>query len=555
MQSSIEIAHARAPILWLLLPTICGYALCEMGFYFEANWAKITACALAGTLILCAFFCSRKNAKLWSLAFACGVIFLAGTWWSLRAPNLVALDENFPETEIATTLVIEKTFLSAGKNWTGLASIRETNEKSALNNTRAFYMISKKRLADAPIENQQIAIAGALSPWHTQTWIGDDFLDYLKSQRASFAITQIVPAKEKLAPSLATRWSQWCREQRNRISENLIALGGNAWERESRVLVAMMFGERGRLPAIEKANFQLTGTMHIFAVSGLHVAIVALILSWAGTLLRLRERQHIFLILFFSWVYVQLAGAVPSASRAWMMICFYYLGKLLGRGNYTVPAIALVALINLWWKPWLIADLGFQLSYCVVLGIFLYALPLNHYLLEKWNPFAGLPNLLMNWRQKLCEKLRTNIIGSFAIAFTAFIATSLLIADAQKIFTPVSIFTNILLVPIVGVMLPLAVIAGTLTLIPAGTFFAGTLWTLCCWLCIFCEWLTGTLAHEIGAFEVALNVSWLAPLGIFAILTTFFLGEDWRVLRKHPLLRFSLPLLILILFLLCSSLF
>lgn len=556
MPTPTEIRRSRAPLIWMLLPTILGYTLCESGFCFETWQAKAAAAILAGTLAAVSFFSARKNPFVWKLTFTAAATFLAGAWWSLREPAVLEIPENFPETQIETTLEIEKPFRSGGKNWTGLARIRENDKNSVLDNTRVFYMIPKNRLEEPPVESAEIRVAGALSPWSALPWLNDDFAAYLKSRRASLALTQAVPAKNQKNPTPFTRWTTWCKKQKNAVSDKLTALGGRARERESGVLTAMTFGDRSRLPEIEKTNFQLTGTMHIFAVSGLHVAIVAAILSRLGAIFRLRERPCVFLILLFSWLYVQISGAAPSAVRAWEMICFYYIGKLSGRGDYTVPAIALVALLNLWYKPWLLTDLGFQLSYSVVLGIFLYALPLERFLREHClNFFSGLPESLMNRRQKFSERLRRNILGAFSIAWTSFLATALLIAGMQCVFTPVSVFVNILLVPVAALMLPLAIFAGTLVCLPAGAFFAAPVWEIACKLACFCEWLTGMTAAGVGAFDVKIVPAQLAPIGSALILFGFFLGCEQRFLRERPLLRFLLPATILFTVLLCSSLF
>ncbi|MCR5183247.1 MAG: ComEC/Rec2 family competence protein [Opitutales bacterium] len=553
MRSPFEISRERSVVLWLLLPTLAAYTVCELGFGLENNAARLVASLIAGTLATLSFF-ARKNARQWALFFCGGIFFAAGTWWSLRAPVVLEIGEKFPESEIQGTIVIEKTFRSGGKNWTGLARMRQ-KDAGVFDNTRVFYMIPKKRLAVAPVENDRIAIDAVLSPWHTQTWIPENFLDYLQKNHTSFALTRIVPAGEPEEQDWRSRHLRFCKKIQSVVSERLVALGGRARERESDVLVAMMFGERGRLPEIEKENFQLTGTMHIFAVSGLHVAIVALLLSWAGTALRLRERPRIFLILLLSWAYVQLAGGVPSATRAWMMICFYYVGKSLGRGNYTVPAIALVALLNLWMEPRLLRDLGFQLSYSVVIGIFLYGIPLEKRLLGSVNAPFGLPGKLMAFPQRIFDFLRRHLIGSFAISFTAFLATSLLLASIQGIFTPLSIVCNILLVPVVGLALPLALVAAVFCFVPAGTAIAAIFWAAACRLAFFCEWFTGLLAHEVGALEFPIRPAWLAPLGAATILASFFVAAEWRVLRERPFLRFGLPVFIFAYFLICSSLF
>lgn len=94
----------------------------------------------------------------------------------------------------------------------------------------------------------------------------------------------------------------------------------------------MIFGDLSLLSPEQKQNFLLTGTMHVFAVSGLHISILT-----AGALgaLRLARCPRILawiLTLVGAWFYVQVIGAPPSAMRAWQMCLFILRERCSGAG-------------------------------------------------------------------------------------------------------------------------------------------------------------------------------------------------------------------------------
>ena len=69
------------------------------------------------------------------------------------------------------------------------------------------------------------------------------------------------------------------------------------------LLAATMLGRTALLPEDAKAAFTATGTLHLFAISGLHIAGMAAALLWATRRLRLPEKPTGIAILALLWVY------------------------------------------------------------------------------------------------------------------------------------------------------------------------------------------------------------------------------------------------------------
>lgn len=135
---------------------------------------------------------------------------------------------------------------------------------------------------------------------------------------------------------------------------------------------ALVLGYKDLLNDELKNDFSRSGTIHILAVSGLHVGIVYLILSVVLSFLqkhRYGKLLHFLLILSSIWLYAFFTGFSPSVVRASVMFSFILLGKATNRQINIYNIIAASAFFILFFDPEIILELGFQLSYLAVISI------------------------------------------------------------------------------------------------------------------------------------------------------------------------------------------
>jgi competence protein ComEC len=141
---------------------------------------------------------------------------------------------------------------------------------------------------------------------------------------------------------------------------------------EMGIAEALLFGYKDDLdPAIVQA-YASTGTLHVLAVSGLHVAIVFYLATWSLIFLDRWRKGRIakaLLIIGLLAIYALVTGLSPSVLRAVTMFSFIIIGKQLNRNSSIYNTLAASAFILLCIDPLYIADVGFQLSYIAVLGI------------------------------------------------------------------------------------------------------------------------------------------------------------------------------------------
>jgi competence protein ComEC len=159
---------------------------------------------------------------------------------------------------------------------------------------------------------------------------------------------------------------------RNRMADALYA---SLPPRDAALLAALLLGDAGGLQPASREAFTRAGTVHLLAVSGLHLMLVVAGLYLFLRCVRLRGKGAAVVLIAFVWFFVALTGARTSVLRAAWMTTVYLGATLLGRERDSLNALAFSALVLLWMRPTDLFAPGFQLSFAAVLGILLLARP------------------------------------------------------------------------------------------------------------------------------------------------------------------------------------
>jgi competence protein ComEC len=141
---------------------------------------------------------------------------------------------------------------------------------------------------------------------------------------------------------------------------------------EYAIASAILLGYDDKLDPELRSEFSGAGAMHILCVSGLHVGIVCLFLSILLSFLNKNRYGKIlyFVILILSlWIYALITGLSPSVLRAATMLSFVLVGKALKRHSNIYNSLAASAFVLLIINPFILTEVGFQLSYAAVIGI------------------------------------------------------------------------------------------------------------------------------------------------------------------------------------------
>ncbi|PKH49255.1 competence protein [Tenacibaculum sp. Bg11-29] len=159
------------------------------------------------------------------------------------------------------------------------------------------------------------------------------------------------------------------------------------------VINALLLGQRQDISKNILNSYVKAGAIHILAISGLHIGIILLILSYLLTPIeKLKHGSYIktALIIILLWAFAFVAGLSASVVRAVTMFCFIAVGESFKKKKVVEYSLISSMFFLLLIKPLFLFDVGFQLSYLAVFGI-IWIQPL---LYKLWSPKLWLFNKL-----------------------------------------------------------------------------------------------------------------------------------------------------------------
>jgi len=288
---------------------------------------------------------------------------------------------------------------------------------------------------------------------------------------------------------------------------------------EYAVLSALTLGDQTEIDPEIKTAFAVSGTTHVLSVSGMHVGLIFIVLNFFFKFLdKLKTKQFsygrilkAFIIISFLIFYAVLTGLSPSVRRAVVMFSFVMIGSALQRPHQIYNTMAASAFVLLIFNPFLIFDIGFQLSYLAVFSIIFLQKRIENILYFK------------NW---FLDKI--------------WILTSVSIA-AQIITTPLTLYyfhqfpnwfwlSNIIIIPLTTIIIYAAIALLVLSPIP---FIGALMGKIVNYLLIFLNQAVRAIEHlpyaaaKNVAFENFDLIFWYTIL-LFAIL--FILKKNIRFL-------------------------
>ncbi len=225
-------------------------------------------------------------------------------------------------------------------------------------------------------------------------------------------------------------------------------------------LAGMLIGYRQEIPNDIEQDFRVTGTLHVFAISGQNIAEVVVVVIILLQLVGLVRWRWAWLLAPVVLVYCLLAGSPASAVRATVMalavLAAWRLGRPLGAlGCWSIAALAMMA-----WDPRVLLDPGAQLSFGVVLGLILLSPPIYRLLVAGFQHDPFVPDRLLTPGQAREEKFWAIALGLLAASIAATLVSEPITALDFHQVTPISVLANLLVVPLAG----LITIVGTVSI-------------------------------------------------------------------------------------------
>ncbi|NQT33066.1 MAG: ComEC/Rec2 family competence protein [Candidatus Omnitrophica bacterium] len=225
----------------------------------------------------------------------------------------------------------------------------------------------------------------------------------------------------------------------------------------SAIVESIVLGIRWAIPESLRDVFARTGTMHILAVSGLHIGIIAVVMLTILRSVKCPQKLTYILTIAGIYTYAVFVGSRASSMRAAIMGSFVFLGLLLGRKVDVLYVLFLSAFCITFFSPGQLFFPGFVLSYLAVLSI-LYLVPLTDF-------FFGFSE--ENQHKDRRGIMKKSILKSISLSLAVWLGMMPVIASYFNIITPSVIISNMIAVP----FLFISAISG-FVLILTGSFYS-----------------------------------------------------------------------------------
>jgi competence protein ComEC len=283
------------------------------------------------------------------------------------------------------------------------------------------------------ISQPDLPIAEGL--FNYRTYLARQNIHYQLRTSGTNEWTLLTPA----TPGPGDRFVQW--------SKNILGHGMPERDEPLLLLYSMTLGWKTGLLNEVYEPFMYSGTMHIFAISGLHIALIAGILI---ALLRLFRVPRVWcgaLVIPLLWFYTAATGWQPSAIRATIMTSVILLGWSLARPTDLINSLAAAALLILVWDPQQLFQASFQLSFCVVLSIALLTPPVVRLcdFVIRHDPL--IPHDALPWWRRWLESALRWVMLSVATSFAAWLGSLPLTVHYFNVFSPVTLLANLAVIP------------------------------------------------------------------------------------------------------------
>lgn len=285
---------------------------------------------------------------------------------------------------------------------------------------------------------------------------------------------------------------------------------------EFAVLSALTLGYKDKLEEETRKAYSSSGALHILAVSGLHVGVIYLIMTYFLFFMKRKTVLRILravILLICLWGFALITGLSPSVMRAATMFSFIVIGDAFKRKPDIYNSIAGSAVFLLILDPYSIMSAGFQLSYLAVIGIVFFQ-----------------PRIykLLYIKNKLLDKIWILVSVSIAAQLGTFPVSVHYFNQFPNYF----ILTNILVIPFASILIYMAVILFAFSWAgPVATFLASLLKYTVLALNSVVKWIEA-LPHAVTE-NLYLDVFQVAVIYLMLFTLAFFL------IMKKPAFLFS----------------
>ena len=431
----------RAPFIRIVLPFMFGI-ICQTlvtAFSFNVLWLFVGLLILLISLQACKVFHRYSLSSIYGL-YSAALMFLFGVYLVQIQPDRTSIPAG--EKHIYRLLVKSNPDVNEKSVRVDVEILAFSADSQRWNkcNERSIVYFGKSSETDLSVGDVFICRTSfnAVSP--PQNPKEFDYKTYLERRR--IFTTAFVNPEEivKVSSGKISPYNKLIftiQQSAYKILQNS-GLG----DEELSIALALLTGNKELIDDELRQSYVATGTVHLLAISGLHVGIIYMVLNFLLQFMNRRRQLAILkglIILAVLWIYSSVAGMASSIVRASIMFSIFIVSEILDRPKNTYNNIAFSSFLICLFNPFVIFDVGFQLSYMAVLGIV--------YFQPKFMRLFPCRNVLGK-----------AIIGCLTVTLAAQLGTLPVILYLFKTFPVYFMFANLILVPFVSVVMYIGLI-------------------------------------------------------------------------------------------------
>ena len=384
----------RAPLLWLILPVIGGITLADLGPSTLPTWLWVVALALGVGI---AFKNWRHAPAWWSGGIVLTGLALGGLHYDHHR-QLLPDWAQLPDREVEVAVSVDRVFESAfsDRSFSFIGQIESAIGPAAEIKGQSVH-VQLRRPADPTAvlaRGASLRLVGQLTPLAADA--SEGFEEYLADSGYNFRIRQARWIATTAPPSVYAR----SRDALKARASAVLARGLEDHPTLVGALRAMLLGERHELSDDAKSLFMRSGTMHLFAISGLHIGVIA--------------------------------GALHGLLRV---------ARLSRPIAFGIGTLLLL-------DPLQLFSAGFQMSYAIVFALLLHGIPVGEHWQSLIRPWRDLPVAsLARWQRWLQGRAEWLLMAA-ALTWAASLIGILSSVTFFGWFTPLAFYANLILVPL-----------------------------------------------------------------------------------------------------------
>jgi competence protein ComEC len=360
----------KRPFAHICIPFVIGLVLVLV----QGIWSSSTVLAVTITIGTFAYW-KFINAKSGIVAYfsAYALSFLLGSFIAtFHTEHQVSLFQSgYKKGDLIQGEIIE---ITSGQGLWNKAIIKANTifSKAKKNDTEGLILIYVAKELSFLQTGDEILFGSDITKIKNKNNPGEFDAEYYWKSRGVDAIS-FVSADEltwidSKSPALFTKMINGFSDYLNSVlKENLTGS-------DLAIAQALILGDKSLLDTETKNAFTNTGAMHILAVSGMHIGLILyLFLAVFGLFPSfISKKQATIIIVVFLWIYALITGFSASVIRAVLMFSILALSQMSSKQHDSMNTLFFSAFILLLLNPLYVLDIGFQLSYLAMIGIFLF---------------------------------------------------------------------------------------------------------------------------------------------------------------------------------------